>query len=796
MKISFNWIKDYIDFEWSPLQLADKLTMAGLEVEEVKEIIPESDKIVIGKIVEIKKHPNASKLTICTTDVGNRTLSIVCGAPNVKEGQSVITALNGAVLPMGDCVEEAKIRGILSEGMICSEKELGISDDHSGIIILRGSFHTGEMFKFGPEQKDTFIDIDITPNRPDCMNMVGIAREIAALNGNKMKIPEINLTEIDEKIENAVNIEILDKINCPRYTARIIRDIKIAPSPVWLKMRLRSVGVRAINNIVDITNYVLMELGQPLHSFDNSLIQNNKIVVRLAKKNEKFITLDEVERELDTDSLLICDGKRPVALAGIMGGRNSEVSENTKDVLLESAFFNPVNIGKTSRKFNLSTEASVRFSKRVDPQNVDFASHRAITMMKDIAGGKIVKGCLDVNYLKEEKKSIIVRPEKVSDILGKKITGEQIISILEGLEFEIEKKEDIVVTVPSFRESDITREIDLIEEIARIYGYDNIEEASYLTIPIQGQMEENNGKYLDIFRDIFTGMGFYEIITNSMTGERQKEWIENNKGVIELRNPISDELSLMRKTLVENILRTMEYNKNREQKNVRIFEIGNVFSGEEGKDPSEFESLRIAGAIEGTIESPNWKNNKTLIDFYYVKGILETFFNKIMLDNYDFIYYDKSRLTDYCAINIEGEFSGFFGRVEDNYLDIPGKNDIFVFELSINNIINKISSQEVKFSPIPQFPSIERDLVVLVSKDVSAGEIINEIKKYGGSYLKKVNVFDLYKGKQIPDDKKSIGFALQFYSFEKTLTEVEIDNIIKNILDKLYNTIGARLREK
>jgi len=795
LRVSYNWIKEYVEFDWSPEELAERLTMAGLEVEEIEKIIPESKKIVVGKVLEIKEHPDSSRLHICNTDVGSRKVSIVCAAPNVKEGEYFVTALPGAFLPSGKYVEETKIRGIVSEGMLCSEKELGISDDHSGILVLDKKFQPGEMFQFGPENRDAVLDIVITPNRADCMSIIGIAREIAALSGNRIKMPKFSLEEGEDRIEDDVVIEIQDRVNCPRYTARVIKDVKIAPSPFWLVKKLESVGLRTINSIVDITNYVLMELGQPLHAFDLSLIYDHKIIVRLAKNGEGFATLDGVERVLDSGSLLICDGKRPVALAGIMGGINSEVSEDTKDVLLESANFNPINIRKTSQKLGLSTDASIRFERGVDPQIVDFASDRAIGLMKRIAGGRIVKGCLDVNYLKKEEKFITLHPDRVNKILGKKIQRRNIVSILEGLEFLVKKNKNLVVSVPSFRK-DVTREIDLVEEIARIYGYDNIEEVNFSTINIQTKIEDNVEKYIGEFRNIFVGMGFYEIITNSIVGDRQKDWIENEAGLIKLKNPISEGMNWMRKTLVENVLKIIEYNKNREQKNVRIFEIGKVFSAKSGVDSAEFESLNIAGAIEGTIEFPNWKIGKTIVDFYCVKGIIETFFNKIFLNNYEFFYYDKNRLSECCGIKIDNVYSGFFGRVEDNYIDIPGKNNVYIFEIFLDNIIKKISQRKLKFIPIPQFPSIERDLVFLLSKDVSAKELINYIKINGGEYLKKVDVFDLYEGEQIPKDKKSIGFSLQFYSLEKTLKESEIDEVIERIINELRILAGAELRKK
>ncbi len=793
MKVSYSWVKEYVDFSWDPEELAHKLTMAGLEVEEIIEFSLECENIVVGKVLEIKEHPDADRLRICIADIGSRKVQVICGAPNVKENQYVVTALPGAELPSGLSVEAAKIRGVVSDGMLCSEKELGISDDHSGILVLDKGC-PGDTYKFGKKGTDYVLDIFINPNRVDCMSIVGVAREIAAICGSRMKMPEFHIEEDEDKIEKVVDIEIIDRINCPRYTAGVIKDIKIAPSPFWLIKRLRTAGLRPINNIVDITNYVLMELGQPLHAFDLSLINNNKIVVRLARDGERFVTLDEIERILDSNSLLICDAKNPVALAGIMGGIDSEVSSQTKDILLESAYFNPMNIRKTSQRLGLSTEASIRFERGVDSR-VDFPSGRAISLMKEIAGGKIVRGCLDVNYIEKKKKSIVLRPERVNKILGKEIPSEDILSIIEGLEFKVQKEKNLIVDVPDFR-NDITREIDLIEEVARIYNYDNIEEAEFANISILMKNESSSERYLNEFRTIFSGMGFYEVITNSMVGKRQKDWIEKENELIKLKNPISEDMLYMRKTLIESVLKVMEYNKNRKQENVRIFEVGNVFSSENSSEPTELESLNLCGALEGTIESPNWKMDSVNIDFYYIKGILETFFNKIFLDNYDFFYYDKNRLDECCGIKIDNIYSGYFGRVENNYLDIPGKNNIYIFEIFLDNIIDKISGKEFRFTPIPQFPSIERDLVFLVSKSTSAKNLSDCIKTKGGEYLKKIDVFDLYEGKQIAENKKSIGFSLQFYSLKRTLKESEVDEVINKILNELENSFSAKLRAK
>ncbi len=795
MKVSYNWLKEYIDFDWAPGELAERLTKLGLEVEGIDEIIPESEKIVAGKILEVKEHPQSSKLHICLTDVGDRKISVVCGAPNVKENLLVVAALPEAELPAGITVEETRIRGEVSEGMLCSEKELGISDDHSGILILDSSYQPGEMFKYADEFRDVVIDCSVFPNRPDWLSMVGIAREIGALTGNKLKVPSFNIEETKEKIEDFIDIDIQDTVNCPRYTTRLIRDITIGPSPVWLIQRLRAVGIRSINNIVDITNFVLMELGQPLHSFDYSFLEDKKIVVRLGRDGEVFTTLDEEDRRIDDEMLLICDGKRPVALAGIMGGENSQVLETTNDILLESAYFNPANIRRTSRKLTLSTDASIRFERGVDPHGVDFALHRAVALMAEIAGGKIAKGCLDENYYKEHKKTVMLRPERLNMVLGKEIPKDTVISALKGLELDVKDGNPLYVDIPSFR-VDISCEEDLIEEVGRIYGYDNIEGSQFAAIPIQDQGGDNSSKYVDEIRTVFTGLGFYEALTYSIVGKRQNDWIDSEEGLIGLKNPLSEDTAYMRKTLIEGVLRVMEYNKNRQQQNVRIFEIGNVFSDEKGETPPEFESLRIAGALEGNCESPNWNNKKELIDIYYVKGILETFFNKINLDYYDFFYYDKQRLKECLGIKIDGIDSGFLGRVEDNYLDIPGKNGVYVFELSLNPIIDYLSNQKLLFKLISQFPSIERDLVFLVSKNVSAKEYIDCMGKYGGEHLRNIDIFDLYEGKQIPGDRKSLGFSLNFNSFERTLTESEIDAVLDSIIKEMAGKFGAKLRDK
>jgi len=794
--VTYQWIKEFVEVDWSPEEIANQLTMAGLEVEDLQQIGQIPEKILVGKVFSVNRHPSADRLTICGVSLGDRKVEVICGAPNVAEGQLVPVALPGAVLGEGFKIRKTKIRGVTSEGMICSEKELGVSGNHEGIMVLNSSHIPGEPFKLPSEELDYVFDIFVTPNRPDCMSVMGIAREIGALSNKRLRIPEITIIEEQIYTENEISIEIKDTRNCPRYLGRVIKDVKIGPSPNFIAKRLNAVGIRSINNVVDITNYVLMETGQPLHAFDLVHIAGKRIVVRLADKNEKFVTLDGIKRELTDETLLICDAERPVALAGIMGGLNSEVTETTADILLESAYFHPLNIRKSSQRLGLVTEASRRFERGVSMKGVLYAADRTCQLLQQYAEGKVLAGCLDVNTVPDEKQYITLREERVKNVLGTEIRQEEIKKILTNLDFEVEGENPFRIAVPSHR-VDIEREIDLIEEVLRIYGFDNIESSTKQIVNIELQEEGEEERYFPKFREIFTGMGFLEVMTNSMVpGNRQKDFLPSQKSFIRISNPISEEMSFLRRTLIPSISMILERNKNYHADNVRIFEIGKVFGFDLGKEQEKHERWHIAGAMEGEIRETHWRSGKILIDFFDVKGVLENFLKKILLDNWEIISYDTDVLNNAFSITYQGKELGFFGRLPDGYLDIRSKTQVFVFELSCDPLIEVLKSRRVYYKPVSRFPIIQRDLVVLVDKSILVNNLNKTIQEVGGKLLDKIQVFDLYEGTHIPKGKKSVGFSLTFRALDRSLTEKEVDSLMSEVLNKLKLTFSAVLRER
>ncbi|RKY87603.1 phenylalanine--tRNA ligase subunit beta, partial [candidate division KSB1 bacterium] len=641
MKVTYNWLKDFVDIPWSPEETAEKLTMAGLEVEEVITKENYIEGVIAGKIISIEPHPDSEKLRICLVDLGTDRKNIVCGAPNVMEGMMVPVAIPGTKLPNSEIIQITKIRGVESFGMICSEYELGISDVSDVVMELKGSFRAGDKFISEKFQKDYIFDIFITPNRPDCLGVIGIAREIAALSGQKIRKPEIKINESPDIGENFC-IEIKDIKNCPRYSARILEGIVVKPSPVWLINRLNSVDIRAINNIVDATNYVLMELGQPMHAFDYNLISGNKIIVQPAKENEEFITLDGIRRILDSNTLLICDNEKGVAIAGVMGGLNSEINENTTKILLESANFNPLSVRRTSRKLGLSSEASKRFERGTDPEITLYALDRVCQIISESSFNVKVSKIYDEYPGKKKNKKVSLRIDRTNKILGTNFSEEEILNTLKNLEFEIKKDKNIEVKIPSFRH-DIEREIDLIEEVSRILGYERIRPIINLKVRESAKKSEEE-RYLDRFKNLFMSLGFNEVITYSMIDEKFNKYFDEPEKSIFVKNPISKEISLLRRSLVPSLLNVALLNFNRGVDNIRIFEIGKVYWKDNTGKADYREENYLSAIAQGKIENPMWKDKSSNINIFFVKGIVETFLDKIFLDNYKIFYYDKSDL--------------------------------------------------------------------------------------------------------------------------------------------------------
>ncbi len=793
MKISYNWLKDYLDIDLNPRELADKITDAGLEVEEIIHTVQPVNNVVVGKVRTLRKHPDADKLSICTVFDGTEEHQVICGAPNVAEGQTIPLAKVGARLPNGLKIKKAKIRGVQSFGMICSREELGLETHSEGIWELDDKWDAGaDINDVLKSHSDIIFDLFITANRADCFSHIGIAREIAAFLDKKVTFPEITLKETAEAaIDEMLRVSIDYPQGCPRYMARVIRNVRIQPSPDWLVQRLEAVGLRSINNVVDVTNYVLYESGQPLHAFDYDTIEGAEIRVRGAKKDERFTTLDDKERTLPENTVLICDARKAVAIGGIMGGQNSEVSEKTTTVLLESAYFDPVHIITSSRKLGLITDASQRFEKGTDYNMAPFALDRAAELIATLSGGEVVRGVIDVYPHPIPEKTLAVDLNRVNKILGSDLSDKEIIDLLGKVHLHYK---DGRISVPSYRH-DINEMVDLIEEVARLKNYDNLPTSVFEPLSLE-QPERTREKTITALRHALTQCGLQEIFTNSMQSE--KHLINPyGKEAVRIMNPISDDLAFMRQSVLSGILASMAYNINRNQPHLRFFEIGRVFYKSNTEIPKQ--PTRIGLGITGNRYPEAWNNNEEKVDFYDLKGILESFFSIIHLDKARFILYSENSLykSGYAAeILIEDEKAGHCGLVAQETARKFGLNtEAYVAELDYE-ILEKQINRELKYIPIPKFPYIEKDVAFVIDKTTEAATVIEMIRKYGGRLLSDVTVFDVYEGDKIPQGKRSVAFRLRFQSLERTLKDAEVEQIFRKIIKKAEKEHGIPIREQ
>jgi phenylalanyl-tRNA synthetase beta chain len=790
MKITFDWLSEYIKLDLSPDDLVEALTMLGLEVDSVTRSGWDYNGILVGKVQKKDKHPSADKLSICEVDVGSEILSVVCGAPNVDIGQTVPVATVGTEFPGGFKIKKAKLRGVESNGMICSESELGLSDASDGIMVLQTDTAPGTPFRNVVSTGDVLIDVDVTPNRPDCFGIFGIAREVAAFQSQRFSRPSIDIAESDEKIEALFKVTIKDPEKCPRFTARFIRDVEIAPSPEWLQRRLQAIGVRPINNVVDITNYVMMETGHPLHAYDYDLLQGQEIVVQTLKAGQRFTTLDGNQHELNDECLMICDGERGVGFGGIMGGLNTEVSENTRRVLLECAYFNPVNIRRTSRYLGLSTEASKRFERGVDPNGLLYALNRAAHLIAELSGGKIARGVIDVYPREIAPQKIKLRCERARKLLGVDISNRIIRDLLSSIDFSSSGEAELLVTVPTFR-PDVTREIDLIEEIGRLFGYDKVPSVTQATVEQTRPINKSLAAARKI-PGILLSAGFSEIVTYDILSRRQVQMFLHDSQPIELVNPLSEDFSTLRPSLIPGLLNTMRRNINYGNRDLRIFETGRVFTLEDNEIQ---ETERIAGGLSGNTGTTSWKNKSSRVDIFDLKGFIQYLFTRCKIENWSFEISNHLLLDHVLDICINGGSVGFAGQVSETLLaKFDVDQPVFVFDLEFNSIKNGIP-WERKFKQLQRFPSVKRDIALMVRDQVRADQLLREIRAAGGLNLRDVRVFDVFSGKQVGEGNKSIAFNLMFYSPERTLTEQEIDAAMGGILDRLSGKFSAKLRE-
>lgn len=806
MRVSYKWLQEFVDINISPQELADRLTMAGVAVEKVHYLGEGISNVVTGQILQIDKHPNADKLVICqvTTDGENR-IQIVTGATNVREGHKVPVAMVGAKLPNGLTIKKSKLRGEPSHGMLCSGQELGIdtkllpADQQQGIMILPEDTPLNVDIVEYLGLDDYVLELDLTPNRGDCLSMIGVAREVAVLLGVPMRMPETQPVEDGPDIAGLAQVDIEDPDLCQRYVCRLVQGVKIGPSPAWLQQRLRAADIRPINNIVDITNYVMLELGQPLHAFDYDQLTDHHIIVRRAKPNESLTTLDNTERKLNENMLVITDPAGPTAVAGVMGGLDSEVTDNTKNILIESAYFNPISIRRTAKALALRSDASARFEKGIDIAGCVRACDRAAFLMQQLAGGTVAKGVVDNYPQPVMEKTITLRPERVEHLLGVSITKQQMVDILTALQFKVQQQADrLLVTVPTFR-PDVSIEEDLIEEVARIYGYNNIPATLMTGSTTQGKRNAKQ-QLLYKIRDLLVSCGLTEVVTYSFVSPKVFDLMNlpadsKFRQALKLQNPLSEEQSIMRTVPVPSLLEVIQRNHHRQVQNGAVFEIGPVFYPVEGQ-PLPDERLTLAMVFSGSTEQ-SWNTPAQPMDFFYAKGILEVLFDRIGLKNVRFVRHNDPSFHPgrTAAIQVGESIIGVVGelhpKVLENY-DLPHR--AVACKIDLYDLMEQPMSLP-RHQSLPKFPAVERDLAIVVKQDVVTQDMLDAIGDAGGKLLKHVKVFDVYQGSQVPEGCKSQGFSLYFQAADRTLTDEEVSKQMEKITSALEQKFNATLRK-
>jgi phenylalanyl-tRNA synthetase beta chain len=792
MRISINLLKTLIDFDWPVDKLVERLTMSGSEVESVERKGNDIKGIIAAKVVGVAKIKGSDKLTACSVFDGKEKLNVVCGAPNVAQDQMVLFAPVGSKIP-GRTMEKAKIAGVESSGMILSEAELDLSDNRGEIAVLDNIIKPGTALEKLINYNDTILELEITPNRPDCLSHIGIAREIQALGGGKLELPDIGLKESDILASNGIKITIEDPVGCPRYTARLIRGAAIAPSPLWLKMIVYYLGMRPINNVVDITNYVMLEVGHPLHAFDFDLFKKPEVLVRRAAEGERFITLDEVERTLNKNHLLITDSVVGVAIAGIMGGQLSEVSSGTSNLLLESAYFDPITIRRGSKALGLTTESSRRFERGADPEMAAFANHRACKLISEITGGEILRGIVDSYPRPFEPVKIQLRPDKINDLLGTEMPPDSMCSILAGLDIETADGDNISAVQPSFR-PDLTREVDLAEEIVRIYGYENIEPV-FRPGGALGAKESSSERIVGQIKSYLTGAGGTELFSSTLVDLNITRRLGLLESSVSIMNPLSEEMAVVRPNIILSILPVIRRNFNFKEKDLFLYEIGDIYLPSDNDNLPE-QKRRLAIALTGFEAPVFWGEKQRRADLYTLKGFIEDLCDHLklpvpILKRHEYFAFEKTRSFE---VYILKEKVGHLGILSGECLSIADiKGDVLIAELDLDVIISLIP-ETLTTAELDRFPSADRDIAIIVDEKTKAGEIRSEIIKNSNGLASEVWIFDLYRGKNIPDGKKSLAFGIRYRLPDRTLTDEEVDDVHGRIAAGLKSKFGAELR--
>ncbi len=808
MKISYNWLKQFINLDWQVEKTAELLTDLGLEIEGVHSFtsVPGGlEGVVVGEVLECKDHPNADKLKLTRVDIGEaEAVQIVCGAPNVAKGQKVPVATIGTTLYDKDenpwQIKKGKIRGEVSMGMICAEDELGLGESHDGIMVLDEKLKPGkkvsELFKI---ENDTVFEIGLTPNRADAMSHWGVARDLRAglLQHNKsleLITPSTSSFHVDSRTLK-IDVEVKDTELAPRYCGLTISGLKVESSPAWIQNRLRAIGLTPINNVVDITNYVLHELGQPLHAFDADKIEGKKVIVQTLPAGTKFITLDGIERELADDDLMICDATKPMCIAGVFGGEESGVTEKTTKIFLESAYFDPVSIRKTAKRHGLNTDASFRFERGIDPNSCEYAMLRAAILITEIAGGEVTSDVVDIYPKKIEDHQVVLNYENAKRLIGEEIPKETIKQILTSLEIKINNVTDggIGMTIPAFR-NDVTREADVIEEVLRVYGYNKIRFSEKLNASISTSQVVEEHRLQDRVASQLTALGFHEMLANSLSSPKYLNLSESIKEEhsITMLNPLSVDLSVLRQSMLFGAMEALAHNSNRKMKDVKLFEYGKTYHN---YPDARAEKKHLTLIVSGSRTDDSWTNANRKSDFFYFKGVISALLDRLGINSYEekdvqddifseglSLYAGKNKLVDF----------GIVSKKVRSHFDVEAETLFADFDWDA--ILKNVGSNNFTLSSIPKFPSVKRDFALLLDSDVSFGKLKEAALQTEKNLLKEVSLFDVYTGNKLPKGKKSYALSFTLQDERKTLTDKQIEKIMKKLQQRFEKDFGASLR--
>jgi phenylalanyl-tRNA synthetase beta chain len=802
MKVSLSWLRQYVPIEMPVETLAEALTMAGLEVEALSDRYTYLQSVVVGRVVKVSAHPNADNLKCCQVDIGNQRYPVVCGAPNLREEMLSALALVHTELPGGAVVKQTMIRGELSDGMLCSEFELALGPDRSGIMDLSQNPTVGQSIAEALNLSDAVLEIGLTPNRPDCLSMIGVAREVAAIQKCSVKMPGVMLKETKTPIDELTSVQ-LDAPNlCPRYSARLLDNVTVGPSPFWLQDRLLSVGLRPINNLVDITNFVMLETGQPLHAFDFDRLGGHRIVVRKAEVDEPFTTLDNKERHLSKDVCMICDAERPVAIGGVMGGLESEITPTTRRVLLESATFNPISIRKTSKALGLKTEASHRFERGVDPEGTLYALDRAAQLMVELAGGRLFSGCIDQRDGHPSATVIELSVDAANRLLGTHLDAASMAERLRAIAFEttIVDDENLLVQVPSFR-VDVSRPEDLMEEVARLVGYDKIP-TTFPTVLADAAAGDHLTDQRCRIRQILVGFGFSEAINYSFIHQDSCDRLnldqdDERRRQVHILNPLSEDQAVLRTTLVSGLLETAGRNISRQVRNLKLFELGRIFLAND-KDDLPTEKDMLCGVWTGLRQPLSWHSRELPCDFYDIKGVVEGLFTALRIEKAQFtsLATEKCRYTNpgfSAEVKIDGSPVGLVGELHPQVLERYNlKQAVFLFELDLTEVLDRIPTY-LQAQSIPVFPATARDITLIVDQTIEAARILEQVRGLDVALVEDLYLFDVFQGNPIPRGKKSISFRITYRSSQTTLVDEEINALHKQITETLIEAYDASL---